>query len=337
MSNITPRFDHLRRLTAHNGLFEHCDGATPLPEHGYCVDDVSRALIAVAREPDPDGELMDLAAIYLDFLTRAQRDNGRFINRQNVAGEWTDDGRNEDASGRAIWSLGVAATELDDADQRKLALAQFDTACAFRSTFSRPTAFAALGAARIVEHDPTHAGAINLLMDAAEHTRFGTQDVNWPWPEPRLSWGNALLPEAMIAIGASLDLPTFIDEGLRLLRWLITIETSPSGWLSTTPTGGWGLGEARPGFDQQPIEAAALADACVTALSVSGEAVFAETITRCAGWFLGVNDSRIGMLNDETGGGCDGLKEYSRNNNQGAESTIAAITTLQHLRVLAIV
>jgi hypothetical protein len=337
MSSVTPRFDHLRRLTTSDGLYEHCDGSQPLKDHGYCVDDVSRALIAVAREPDPNGELADLAEVYLDFLAGARRPEGRFVNRRNVAGEWTDDGRNEDASGRALWALGTAATGLDDPDQRTLALAQFDAACMFRSAFARPTAFAVVGAAQIVSSDPIHVGALNLLIDAAEHTRFGTQDVNWPWPEPRLSWGNAVLPESMMLIGASLDLPTFIEEGLRLLRWLVTIETSEFGWLSTTPAGGWGLGEPRPGFDQQPIEAAALADACGTALGLTGDPFWAEAITRCAAWFLGVNDSMISMLDDDSGGGCDGLKEHTRNGNQGAESTIAAITTLQHLRVLATV
>ena len=37
--------------------------------------------------------------------------------------------------------------------------------------------------------------------------------------------------------------------------------------LSVTPVAGWGPGEPRPGFDQQPIEAAAIADACARALT----------------------------------------------------------------------
>jgi hypothetical protein len=335
ISTVAPRFDHLRRLTTPLGLYEHCDGAFPLDEHGFCTDDVSRALIAVAREPDPDGELMDMAEVYLDFLHGAQRESGRFINRRTIEGEWTDKGASDDASGRAIWSLGEAAVDLDDIEQRQRAMEMFNTACEFRSPFPRSTGFAAVGAAKVVEMDPTHKGAINLLMDAAEHSRFGSHDEEWPWPEPRLTYGNALLPEAMMLIGASIDLPTYLEEGLRLLRWLVSVETSPNGWLSTSPAGGWGPGEPRPGFDQQPIEAAALADACATALSLTGDTFWGQTISKCAGWFLGVNDSRIALLNSETGGGCDGLKAYGRNNNQGAESTIAAITTLQHLRVLA--
>jgi hypothetical protein len=35
------------------------------------------------------------------------------------------------------------------------------------------------------------------------------------------------------------------------------------------------------------------------------------------------------MLDDRTGGGCDGLHVDGRNDNQGAESTLALIATLQ--------
>ncbi|MBW4722327.1 hypothetical protein [Saccharothrix obliqua] len=39
------------------------------------------------------------------------------------------------------------------------------------------------------------------------------------------------------------------------------------------------------------------------------------------------------LLDEETGGGCDGLSRDGRNRNQGAESTLALLSTLQHARV----
>jgi hypothetical protein len=38
------------------------------------------------------------------------------------------------------------------------------------------------------------------------------------------------------------------------------------------------------------------------------------------------------MLDERTGGGCDGLSRTSRNHNQGAESTLAMISVLQQGR-----
>ena len=46
-------------------------------------------------------------------------------------------------------------------------------------------------------------------------------------------------------------------------------------------------------------------------------------------WFLGDNDAAVPLLDERTGGGCDGLGPSSRNRNQGAESTLAMISVLQ--------
>ena len=53
---------------------------------------------------------------------------------------------------------------------------------------------------------------------------------------------------------------------------------------------------------------------------------------RAVGWFLGDNDAGIALYDPATGGGCDGLHADGRNENQGAESTLAMIATLQHAR-----
>ena len=64
-----PPFTHLRRLTDGGGLYEHAKGTTPRREHGYCLDDVARALVVVSRETDP-GQA-DLREQYLDFVLAA--------------------------------------------------------------------------------------------------------------------------------------------------------------------------------------------------------------------------------------------------------------------------
>jgi hypothetical protein len=46
-------------------------------------------------------------------------------------------------------------------------------------------------------------------------------------------------------------------------------------------------------------------------------------------WFHGDNDASVSMIDDITGGGFDGLHSHGRNLNQGAESTLAMISTLQ--------
>ncbi len=46
------------------------------------------------------------------------------------------------------------------------------------------------------------------------------------------------------------------------------------------------------------------------------------------------NDAKVSMVDEETGGGSDGLHRQGRKENQGAESTLALLSTLQHGRRL---
>ncbi len=197
-------------------------------------------------------------------------------------------------------------------------------------------AFAALGAAAVAAAHPGHRDALGLLDAAADIVGIRGTDMRWPWPEARLTYANAVLPEAMMAAGAALQRQSLIDDGLALLDWLLSRETV-DGHLSVTPVGGAGPGDPAHGFDQQPIEVAAMADACARALALTGEPRWAHGIRMAAAWFDGHNDSASQMWDPSTSGGYDGLEVGGVNRNQGAESTIALIATFQQVRLLGLV
>lgn len=323
-------FTHLFRLSDRGGLFEHARLTEPRPEHGYCVDDIARGLVVVAREPAPTPELVTLADFYLWLVTDAQAGDGRFHNRRDLELRWTDDPSLEDCWGRALWGLGTAAARLlPGSESAELALTHFDRSIDRRSPHLRATAFAALGAAEVLARRPGHGGAKALLAEAAEtiSSRLAP-GRSWPWPEPRLRYANATLPEVLVAAGSLLAEPRWLTEGLSLLDWLLEVETA-GDHLSMTPVAGWVTGEPRPGFDQQPIEVAALADACARAYAVTGDPRWRSGLQLCTAWFLGANDVGISLVDDISGGGCDGLHPSGRNENQGAESTLALLATLQ--------
>ena len=127
-----------------------------------------------------------------------------------------------------------------------------------------------------------------------------------------------------------------LRNGLRMLKWLLTVETR-DGHLSVVPAGGWGPGEVRPAFDQQPIEVAALSDACMRAATVTGDSSWLAGVEMSVVWFLGHNDAGVPMFDEQTGGGCDGLGRTGRSRNQGAESTLAMLSVMQQGRRLATV
>jgi hypothetical protein len=115
------------------------------------------------------------------------------------------------------------------------------------------------------------------------------------------------------------------------LEWLLRIETRDDH-LSVTPAGGWSPQQPRLRHDQQPIEVAALADACARALRLTGDERWATGVRRAIGWFAGANDLGVLMIDVGTGGGFDGLGDRAASTNQGAESTLALLSTLQHAR-----
>jgi hypothetical protein len=328
-----PSFAHLIRLSDDTGLLEHAQGAAPSRRHGYCVDDVARGLMVICREPEPAPELERLADLYLAFLIHAQVEDGTFHNRLSYLRSWLDQPETGDWWGRAIWGLGTAVARSPAPHLRHTAFACFDRAAHNRSRWPRSMAFAGLGAAEVLTARPDHPNARRLLADAVTTVAGPGHAPEWPWPEPRLAYANAALAEVHLAAGEHLDDRRAMAAGLRMLEWLLERETC-DGHLSPVPVGGWGLGETRPGFDQQPIEVAALADACARALRLTGDPAWADGLRRAIGWFLGENDSNVELADWRTGGGSDGLHESGRSENQGAESTLALISTLQHARGL---
>jgi hypothetical protein len=78
-----------------------------------------------------------------------------------------------------------------------------------------------------------------------------------------------------------------------------------------------------------------LADACARAADLAPAGLWASGIDSAVAWFLGNNDAGAPMWDPATGGGYDGLRADGPNLNQGAESTLALISTLQHGHRLA--
>jgi len=321
-------------MTDGRGTFEHADHTVARTELGYCADDMARVLVVATREPDPDTVVRSLARTAFRFLSDAQGVDGKVCNRMTERQRWHGRRGVEDCWGRSLWAFGTATARSNVGWLRQSALTLFEHGTEQRSPWPRAMAFAALGAAEVLTVRPAHHRALDLLNDAATVIGRAQVDTEWPWPEPHLSYANAVLPDAMLAIGTALHRDELVTEGLQLLDWLIALQTS-EGHLSVVPVGGADRGDHAPRFDQQPIEAATLADACARAAAVTGDVVWNEHVQQAVAWFLGDNDSRSPMIDSVTGGGYDGLGPDGPNLNEGCESTLALISTMQHAHRLA--
>ena len=85
-------------------------------------------------------------------------------------------------------------------------------------------------------------------------------------------------------------------------------------------------GKAR--FDQQPIEATAMVDACIEAFNCTRDEEWIAYAYRCLNWYQGENDLGIPLCDYASGGCRDGLEAQGANQNQGAESTLCWLMAL---------
>ena len=334
MPGRPPSYSHLVALMDEHGIFEHALFDVPRRGDGYCVDDVARALIVLVREPDQTLELAALAETCLAFLEDAVDVDGRVHNRMAAGGGWTDDPALGDWWGRALWALGVTAARAPTEAARSRAVNAFHRAASARSPHGRAMAFATLGATDVLAAHPDDLAANALLHDGVSTIAI-PRDGQWAWPEPRLRYANAVLPEALLAAGMAMDSPRVVSQGLGMLRFLVGLETT-GGRLSVTGTDGRGPGQTAAQFDQQPIEVAAIADACARAFDITDDPSWRDVVATTWAWFTGDNDASTAMFDPGSGAGFDGLERDGRNENRGAESTLAALSTYQQARRLGV-
>jgi hypothetical protein len=331
------RLDHLEALCDETGLFEHAHMATPRRECGYTTDDNGRMLAVLARV-DPaittgggaDGlevRLLRLSRIALAYIEHAAlHDQHGFRNRLSFDRRWLDERGSDDSYGRALWGLGAVAARSPDASLRESAYRLFWSNVRLESPHSRSVIYAMLGAAEMSDLDgsPELRKQMRLWLGQLR----GPTTSKWMWPESKLTYDNARYPEALMAAGRVLSDDRAVDDGLKLLSWLVDLETaSPQGHFSWTPVAGRSPTSPRPGFDQQPLEAWAMIDAAWLAAGIEGSH-WLEVANRARSWFLGTNDVGEPMVDLSVGAGFDGLTQNGPNRNRGAESTLAAVAAM---------
>ncbi len=334
---------HFLSLCDSTGMLQHSVHAVADRAHGYCVDDNARALLlSCALANAGDTRLPDrLTASFAAFIQHAWNpDTGRFRNFMSFDRRWLEDRGSEDSHARTLWALGECAHADTDQSRKKWATALFRTALPIVEEFTSPRAwaFTLLGldayCAAIVG-DLSAERMRRLLADRLVALLAATENeaAGWPWFESVLAYDNARLPQALIQAGMTIRTPAYVEAGLRSLRWLMAIQTAPSGCFRPVGSNSFGRVRQMPeAFDQQPVEAAAAISACLTAAQADSGGEWPNAALSAFNWFLGENDLRIPLIDPNTGGCSDGLHPDRANENKGAESVLSYLLALVEFR-----
>ena len=338
------KLDHLKILTDDTGILQHANHTIPNRDHGYCTDDNARALMVAAmgrKYSLSDSMGFDsLSSQYLSFLLYAFNvEKGRFRNFMTYARQWTEEEGSEDAHGRALWGLGKAVAFLDHPGQMAMSTTLFSQAIKAVEHFNSPRAIAfALVGIHAYLHKFSGDSEVRRVREIIANRLFNQFENNatesWPWPENTLSYANGKLPHALLLSGQWMQRSDMIDMGLRSLEWLLTIQTEKGHFVPIGNDGWYEKGGTKARFDQQPIEANAMIEACVEAFNITRDKTWIDNAVMCFNWFLGQNDLNMPLYDPKTGGCRDGLMADGINQNEGAESTLAWLLSLMTLQKL---
>ena len=343
--NLPPwRFDHLVNMTDGVGMLQHAIFTIPDFGHGYCTDDNARALILMVllKELGEDfPQMRRLVSSYASFLNHAfNEEEGRFRNFMSFERVWQEEIGSEDSHARAIWALGSCVGRSRDKAMRAWAARLLEKALPATDKIRSPRAMA-MTVIGLHEYLRTLSGdrLANSLREKLSTNLLEMMKRNsgadWLWLEDVVSYDNAKIPHALILTGRWTSNSDMLEAGLKSLRWLATKQTGPEGHFSPVGSNGfWRRGSEPARFDQQPLEAQSMINACFEAYGCTGDEFWLLEARRAFDWFLGGNELGLSLYDAGSGGCRDGLHVDRANQNEGAESTLAFLLSLAEMHCL---
>ncbi len=333
----TVNLDHLKRLTTDFGMIQFSVINQPDIDSGYTLDDNARAMVAMCQHFEITGGSQDLKyiEIYYSFIDYCLQSEGYFLNYVDKNYAFTEQNYQTnlaDSNGRAIWALGylismahILPKQLVD-DAELTLQAALSKVHKIHSTRAMAFIIKGLYYRNIKNQSVQDIELIKQLANRLVQMFRHEADVNWNWFESYLTYGNSILPEAMLCAWLATGEPVYKQIAKSSFDFLLSkifIENrikviSNKGWLHK---GDNSDKEILGG--EQPIDIAYTVLALSKFYSVFEDKSYKQKMQVSFDWFLGKNHLQQIIYNPCTGGCYDGLEDTYVNLNQGAESTVS--------------
>jgi hypothetical protein len=342
---------YLNRLTDDTGIFQHTKFGIPDRSKGYTSDDNARALIAAVLlyKSRKDAESLRLIQIYLSFIYHAQNEDGSFRNFMEYNRVFLETVGSEDCQGRCLWALGFALSEPSVPDNlQNTCRYMINQALPHVSRLSSPRAMAytVIGLTAMLGEpdglgykfpyaskeaaDPDflpRAGIISAVSELAMrlHVQYeGNKGEEWHWFEDSMTYGNAMLPWALLKASHYSNRDEFRETAKGSLDFLAAKTFAKEGYFKPAGSDGWLIRGGEPAlYDEQPIEANEMLLACMEAYHTLGSTHYRNLANACYEWFHGRNSLNESLIDAESGGCYDGIHAMGLNLNQGSENIVS--------------
>lgn len=270
-----------------------------------------------------DKKYLDLAYRYLCFLFYAESD-GWFRNFMDYSRTFLEKKGSSDCFGRCIWALGftTACHEMPERMRRaaECLLRKVLPSCK-KLAFLRSKAYAAIGLS-YWDNAEAQAEAKRLASDIADDYKKSRSD-DWHWYEDNLSYCNAVLPGAMLAAYDITKEKKYLEIATESLDFLLKYTFRGNLFYPIGCNGWFFKGKDIAEFDQQPVEACGTLLTCLKAFRTTGQQNYFDRAQGCLNWYTGKNSLGKSMIDPETGGCVDGIRQDGQNPNEGAESIVS--------------
>lgn len=325
--NFSKKFDHIFKMTTQIGIYQFANGTTPDKNFGYSLDDQARALILVLflYRQNKKRKFLKIARIYLDFIKRAQLEDGRFHNFADFRGRFTDRVGSEDSFGRTIWALGVCQSYgPKDIKQRAEKIFKKLRPKIEKLRYIRSKAYAALGLVVIYQakKDPEIKEELSRIFKYLTKKFKENSSGRWQFFENKLVYANGILPYVLLSSYNYFPNPEYKKVGLKTLDFLNRVcrfKNLPA------PIGnqGWYIkGGKKALLDPQPIDVCDMVLAAGAAFDLTKNKKYLKMMREWFAWFFGHNIYGFIFYDRKTGGCHDGIRNKKLNPDEGAESTI---------------
>ena len=324
---------HFQDLTTEFGMIQFSKINQPDIDSGYTLDDNVRALIAMCMHFEASEDEQDISKIrlYVDFIEFCMQPGGYFLNYVDENKAFTPQNETSnlaDSNGRAIWALGylISIGHLLPDDITIKAEAIFKKVMPriemLHSTRAMAFVIKGLYYSYTKTKSQTQASLLKVFADRLVAMYKHEAEKGWEWFEGYLTYGNSMLPEAMLQAWLVTG-----DNGYKTIAkesfdFLLKNTFNKEGIQVISNRTWWKKGETPAKFGEQPIEITYTILALVQFYEVFKDEEYLKKMGIAFDWFLGKNHLKQVVYNPCTGGCYDGLEETQVNLNQGAESTV---------------